>query len=127
MPFVLVMLQPDMGTTMSILMAVFFVLVLGGLQMRWVLATAAGIAMAVPLLIMGKAYRATRFLGFLDPYADPQGKGYQIIQAHAGVRFGRSDWASGWDCRARSSSTCRPRTRTSSSRSSARNSVWSAR
>jgi len=80
-PFVLVMLQPDMGTAMSILMAVFFVLILGGLQMRWVLATAAGIAMAVPLLIMGKDYRATRFLGFLDPYADPLGKGYQIIQA----------------------------------------------
>lgn len=80
-PFVLVMLQPDMGTAMSILMAVFFVLVLGGLQMRWVLATAAGIAIAVPLLIMGKDYRATRFLGFLDPYADPLGKGYQIIQA----------------------------------------------
>jgi cell division protein FtsW len=80
-PFVLVMLQPDMGTAMSILMAVFFVLVLGGLQMRWVLATAAGIAIAVPLLIMGKDYRAMRFLGFLDPYADPLGKGYQIIQA----------------------------------------------
>jgi len=54
---------------------------LGGLQMRWVLATAAGIAIAVPLLIMGKDYRAMRFLGFLDPYADPLGKGYQIIQA----------------------------------------------
>jgi cell division protein FtsW len=80
-PFLLVMLQPDMGTAMSILMTVFFVLVLGGLQMRWVLATAAGIAIAVPLLIVGRDYRTTRFLGFLDPYADPLGKGYQIIQA----------------------------------------------
>lgn len=80
-PFVLVMLQPDMGTAMSILMAAFFVLVLGGLQMRYVIGTAVGIAAAIPLLIIGKEYRATRFLGFLDPAADPLGKGYQIIQA----------------------------------------------
>jgi cell division protein FtsW len=80
-PFVLVMLQPDMGTAMSILIAVFFVLVLGGLQWRWLVATAAGIAVGVPALIAMKEYRATRFLGFLDPTADPLGRGYQIIQA----------------------------------------------
>jgi len=80
-PFVLVMVQPDMGTAVSILMAVFFVLVIGGLQMRWLAATAAGIAVALPALIVVQAYRLTRFLSFLDPSGDPQGKGYQILQA----------------------------------------------
>ena len=80
-PFVLVMLQPDMGTAMSIILAVFFVLVIGGLQMRWLAATAAAIAVALPALIVGQAYRLTRFLSFLDPAGDPQGRGYQILQA----------------------------------------------
>jgi cell division protein FtsW len=80
-PFVLVMLQPDMGTAMSILLTVFFVAVLGGLPLRWVAGTVGGIALALPVLILGQAYRATRFLSFLNPAADPLGKGYQILQA----------------------------------------------
>lgn len=80
-PFLLVMAQPDMGTAMSILIAVFFVLVLGGLSTRWVLSTAAAIGVAIPILIAAASYRASRLSAFLDPYADPQGKGFQIIQA----------------------------------------------
>jgi cell division protein FtsW len=80
-PFALVMAQPDMGTAMSILLAVFFVLVLGGLSIRYVLGTAAAIGAAVPILIAAASYRASRLAAFLDPYADPQGKGFQIIQA----------------------------------------------
>jgi cell division protein FtsW len=80
-PFVLVMAQPDMGTAVSILLAVFFVLVIGGLQMRWLLATAAAMLVALPVLVFEQSYRLTRLLGFLDPGSDPQGKGYQILQA----------------------------------------------
>jgi cell division protein FtsW len=80
-PFALVMIQPDMGTAMSILLAVFFVFVLGGLQARWIALTVGLAGVSVPALIAVQSYRATRFLSFLDPYADPRGKGYQIIQA----------------------------------------------
>lgn len=80
-PFGLVMLQPDMGTAMSILLAVFFVMVLGGLDRKVVAGIAASVALAVPVLIMAASYRASRVTAFLNPYADPQGKGFQIIQA----------------------------------------------
>ncbi len=80
-PFALVIIEPDMGTAMSILLAVFFVILVGGLPWRWIVGTLAGLAVGVPALIVVQAYRASRFLSFLNPGADPQGKGYQILQA----------------------------------------------
>lgn len=78
---VLVMAQPDMGTTMSILLSVFIVLVLGGLSWSLVAAITLAGAGAVAGAIMLAPYRAARFFAFLDPWADPQGGGYQTIQA----------------------------------------------
>lgn len=80
-PFILVMRQPDMGTAMSILLAVFLVIVLGGLPWGYILASLGAILVALPALIFFESYRASRFLSFLDPSKDPQGAGYQIIQA----------------------------------------------
>jgi cell division protein FtsW len=80
-PFALVMVQPDMGTAMSILIAVFLVLVIGGLPSGYIFGTVGLAAIAIPVLIMLKPYRAERFLSFLNPSSDPLGSGYQIIQA----------------------------------------------
>lgn len=77
---VLVMAQPDMGTTMTILVAVFFLLMIGGLEARYLWGLTGAAAVAVPLMILVAPYRMARFLAFLDPWADPKGKGYQIIQ-----------------------------------------------
>jgi cell division protein FtsW len=85
-PFGLVMLQPDMGTAMSIAVAVFVVMVLGGLPKRMIAAAIAVAGLSIPALIFAKGYRATRFLSFLDPTSDPQGAGYQILQAR--IAFG---------------------------------------
>lgn len=77
----LVMLQPDMGTTMSILIAVFLLLWLGGIDWRVLASTGiGGVALAV-LMIFVEGYRMDRLTGFLDPWADPLRTGYQIIQA----------------------------------------------
>lgn len=77
----LVMAQPDMGTTMSIVVAVFLVLVLGGASWWYVGGiTVAGIGV-VAVAILIAPYRAARFFAFLDPWADPRGSGYQTIQA----------------------------------------------
>ncbi len=77
----LVMLQPDMGTTMSIVFAVFVVLLVGGVEWK----ALAGLALTGGLLaalgIMAAPYRAARFFAFLDPWADPRDAGYQAIQA----------------------------------------------
>jgi cell division protein FtsW len=80
-PFALVMVQPDMGTAMSILLAVFFVVILGGLPWRWILTSVAAGAVGVVAMIFAKPYRAARFFAFLNPEADPLRGGYQIIQA----------------------------------------------
>lgn len=80
-PVALVLLQPDMGTAMSILLAVFLMLMLGGVPAGWLTGVAGAGAVAVPVMIFAQKYRAARFLAFLDPWADPRGDGYQIIQA----------------------------------------------
>jgi cell division protein FtsW len=80
-PFGLVMLQPDMGAAMSILIAVFFVMVLGGLPWKWVGATVGGIAAGVAAVLPIAAYRSARIAAWLDPSKDPLGNAYQVLQA----------------------------------------------
>lgn len=77
----LVMLQPDMGTTMSILLAIYVVLLLGGVPVRYITGIALAGGGAAVLAILVAPYRAARLFAFLDPWADPQGGGYQTIQA----------------------------------------------
>lgn len=78
---VLVMLQPDMGTTMSIAIAVFVVLILGDVRASalWGMAGAGGGLVAI--FIATSPYRLERYLSFLDPWKDPRGDGFQIIQS----------------------------------------------
>ncbi|MDA3937089.1 MAG: putative lipid II flippase FtsW [Actinomycetota bacterium] len=78
---VLVYMQPDLGTTVSIVAAWGVVLILGGI--RWSHLFAAGgiggtMVIAAALLA---DYRIARVTGFLDPWSDPQGSTYQIVQS----------------------------------------------
>jgi len=86
---VLVMLQPDMGTTLSILAAVFVVLVLGRLPVIQLAAIFGAGAVVSAGLVAVERYRFARFLAFLDPWKDPLGGGYQIIQATYAFGSGR--------------------------------------
>jgi cell division protein FtsW len=80
-PAALIMLQPDMGTTATLIVAVVFVLVLSGIPMLWVAGATAGLIALGAVFIFAEEYRLERFVGFLDPWKDPAGKGYQTIQA----------------------------------------------
>jgi cell division protein FtsW len=80
-PAVFIMLQPDMGTTVTLFVAVGIVLLLAGMKVRWVIAIAAVVVPAGAAFIAVSEYRTNRVLGFLDPFADPLGKGFQSIQA----------------------------------------------
>ncbi len=78
---ILIMLQPDMGTTVSLLLGVVLVLWVGGVPGRW-LGIAAGVGIpAAALLISLAGYRMERVTSFLNPWADPTDTGYQIIQS----------------------------------------------
>jgi cell division protein FtsW len=81
LPAALIMLQPDMGTTVTLVVAVVIVLILAGIQLRWVFGSAALVSVLGVLFIMSSDYRTRRVLGFLDPWSDPARNGYQIIQA----------------------------------------------
>lgn len=77
----LIMLQPDMGTTMSLVLGVIVLLWLSGVRGRWFALLGAVGVPSVGLMIMLAGYRMDRVQAFLDPWADPQRGGYQIIQS----------------------------------------------
>ena len=79
--FGLIMLQPDFGTGTIIVMSIMGLLFIGGMNMN-VIAKGAivGIAGIIGLILMAP-YRLQRILSFLDPWSDPLGSGFQIIQS----------------------------------------------
>lgn len=80
-PAFLIILQPDMGTTLTLIVAVAIVLLLAGIDWRWIATAGGGVVVLAALAIAIEPYRMKRISAFLDPWADPQGKGYQTIQA----------------------------------------------
>jgi cell division protein FtsW len=86
----LVMLQPDMGTTIVMGLITGAVLFVGGLRLRHlaaVLGTAIG---AGALLAIVEPYRRARLLSFVDPFADAQSGGYQVAQSL--IALGSGHW-----------------------------------
>jgi cell division protein FtsW len=77
----LILVEPDLGTAIAIAVMVTGMLVVAGTPSR-VLAGGAGIAVMILLAaIWLEPYRRTRFLSFLDPWQDPDGAGFQSVQA----------------------------------------------
>jgi cell division protein FtsW len=87
----LVMLQPDMGTTISIAVAVFAVLFLGGIPWSLIGGMLVAAGLVGGLAIAVAPYRIARFTAFLDPWADPEGGGFQTIQAFLAFGSGGLD------------------------------------
>mgnify|MGYP001623015848 CR=1 FL=1 len=78
---VLVILEPNMSITMCIGLLMVSILFLGGAKIRHFIVILIPIAVAVPVLIAIEPYRLQRLNAFLDPWASPQGEGYQLIQS----------------------------------------------
>jgi cell division protein FtsW len=88
--FALVMLQPDLGTTVILAGSVFLLLFAAGVRLRYLtLAGLAGAAIGAGL-IMSADYRRIRFLAFLDPWADAKSSGYQLVQSL--IALGSGGW-----------------------------------
>lgn len=79
--FALIMLQPDFGTGVIIVMSVVGLLFIGGVNLKlFIIAGIIGV-IGVTGLILVAPYRLSRILSYLNPWSDPLGSGFQIIQS----------------------------------------------
>ncbi len=96
-PFVLVVRQPDLGTSLLILASGAFVLFIGGLRWRWIfgaITAAVPVAVGMWYFVMHE-YQKQRVRTFLDPESDPLGTGWNIIQSKAAIGSG-GVFGKGW-------------------------------
>ncbi len=85
---VLILLQPDLGTSVDIVLIATSVLYVAGLSWKWIALGAAAAMPALYFLITHVSYRQARLLAFLDPASDPQGAGFQLLQSLIAVGSG---------------------------------------
>ena len=78
---VLIMLEPSMSVTMCIAFVTLFMLIIGGMSKKHTLMFSIPAGAVVPVLIAIEPYRLRRLLAFIDPWASPQGEGFQLIQS----------------------------------------------
>jgi cell division protein FtsW len=86
----LLLREPDFGALVVVTTIAMAVLFLGGLNWRLFAGLAALLAVAFVGLIVSSPYRLQRILGFMDPWSDAYGKGYQL--SHSLIAFGRGEW-----------------------------------
>ena len=79
--FFLIMLQPDFGTGVILVIAIMGMLFVGGVPISFFLKLGAIGVIGIVGLILAAPYRLTRILSFLNPWKDPLGSGFQIIQS----------------------------------------------
>ena len=86
----LLLREPDFGAFAVIAAISISILWLGGINAKIFAALLALLPVAIFALIKSSPYRMQRVIGFMDPWADPFGKGYQL--SHALIAFGRGEW-----------------------------------
>lgn len=79
--FGVAMLQPDFGTVMAMAAVLFAMLFAGGANLAHLGGLIGALAPLAVVAVYFKAYRLRRVMTFLDPWADPQGAGHQIVQS----------------------------------------------
>ena len=84
----LIVFQPDLGTAIACAAITGCVLFVAGLDLRYLGYAFAASLLPLYFLIFHVAYRRDRILAFLDPYSDPQGRGFHIIQSLIAVSTG---------------------------------------
>ena len=87
---VLLLLQPDFGASVVMFTAVFGVMFMAGVNLKWFAMLIVAGGGAATALIIHSPYRLARLTSFSNPWADPYGSGYQLTQSLIG--FGRGGW-----------------------------------
>lgn len=89
LPFLLVVKQPDLGTSLIFIPVVAVLLFFWGLRLRVFIFSAIAGLVAMPVFWhFLKAYQKNRILVFLDPYKDPLGSGYTALQSRIAIGSG---------------------------------------
>ncbi len=86
----LLLREPDFGAFAVITVIAMGILFLGGMNWKLFAGLIVMLVLGFLLLIWSSPYRMQRVIGFMDPWADPYGKGYQL--SHALIAFGRGEW-----------------------------------
>lgn len=79
--FFLILIEPDFGTAALILTLMGLILVLGGIRRSFLGWTGALALPVMGMLVLSAGYRMKRLTTFLDPWKDPEGRGYQVVQS----------------------------------------------
>ncbi len=86
----LLLREPDFGALVVITSIAMAILFLGGLNWRVFAGLIVLLAVSFVVLIVSSPYRLQRIVGFMDPWADALGSGYQL--SHSLIAFGRGEW-----------------------------------
>ncbi len=78
---VLIILEPNMSVTMCVGLLMLAMLFLGGMKWKHFLVIFIPALLVVPIMIIAEPYRLSRLSAFLDPWENPRGEGYQLIQS----------------------------------------------
>ena len=84
----LIVAQPDLGTSVDIVLIATAILFVAGLSWKWLMVGAAAALPVLYLLISHVSYRQARLMAFLNPDADPLGAGFQLSQSLIAVGSG---------------------------------------
>ena len=88
-PFVFVVLQPDLGTSLSIIILGIFIFFLAGVRIWKFLLGFLLTIISIPIILQFiKPYQKNRIISFLNPESDPLGQGYQLIQSKIALGSG---------------------------------------
>jgi cell division protein FtsW len=84
----LILLQPDLGTAVSLVVLVFVMLFVSGARPVHLLSSVLAALPILCVLVFSVPYRRARILAFLNPWLDPKGSGFQIIQSQIALCSG---------------------------------------
>ena len=86
----LLLREPDFGAFVVITVIALGILFLGGMNWKLFAGLLGLLVVGFVGLVLASPYRLQRVVGFMDPWSDPYGKGYQL--SHALIAFGRGEW-----------------------------------
>jgi len=84
----LILMQPDLGTSLALGMVVFIMLFVAGARLSYLLTVVLVTLPLLAVLIFSVPYRRMRIMAFLNPWLDPKGSGFQIIQSQIALGSG---------------------------------------